>query len=120
MLHCADKGSLYAFDMTLGKRISAARSRLRPRVTQKAVGKAFRITDQAVSQWERDETIPDLNKLPRLARLLKVPVTWLLEGTGPPPAEDAVETQIEALSPEDRAAVGAMIRALHAQRGQVA
>lgn len=46
---CSDKVMLYNIEMTLGKRIKAARERLRPRVTQAKIGALFGISDQAVS-----------------------------------------------------------------------
>jgi transcriptional regulator with XRE-family HTH domain len=120
-LHCANKVLLYPIGMTLGKRIKRARERLAPRVTQRHVADAFSISDKAVSAWERDDTIPELSRLPTLARLLKVPVAWLLEGTGePPPSPDDLEVRIEMLSPAERAIVIATVDAMHRQRGEVA
>lgn len=111
---------LYAIDMTLGKRIQKARRRLKPIVTQKTIGDAFRISDQAVSSWERDETIPDVGKMPKLARLLKVPTDWLIEGPGDPPNPDDIEVEIQTLPPSDQAVVRATIAALRKRRVSVA
>lgn len=87
-LHCLAKGVLYDADMSLGKRIKAARERLQPRLTQRSVAEAFGITEQAVSSWERDGTVPEPDKLPKLRKLLKVPFAWLLAGSGEPPNPD--------------------------------
>ena len=103
--------------MTLGKRIKAARERLRPRMTQTDVGVHFGITDKAVSSWERGETVPDVDKLAKLARLLKVPSAWLLDGGGPPPDPDALESVLERLAPAERALIEAMAQTLLQQRG---
>src|SRR6185437_6362162 len=73
LLHCPSKAMLYTVEMTLGKRIRAARKRLDPPMTQGAVGAEFGVTDKAISGWERDIDRPDLAKIAKLARLLKVP-----------------------------------------------
>lgn len=106
--------------MSLGKRIKAARERLRPKPTQAEVAARFRVTDKAVSAWERDETVPELDKIAKLAKLLKVPCIWLLEGTGEPPAPDALEVALEDLKPSERAVVAATIQALRKERTSAA
>lgn len=106
--------------MTLGKRIKAARERLRPKPTQGDVGAYFGVTDKAVSAWERDDTVPELDKIADLAELLKVPCIWLLKGTGEPPAPDALEAKIDGLRPSERAIVDATIEAIRRQRDNVA
>lgn len=117
-LHCKAKAALYDAEMTLGKRIKAARERLRPKVTQAMVGVHFGVTAQAVSGWERDDSIPELDKIADLAELLKVPCAWLLKGTGAPPAPDALEAKIDGLRPSERAIIDATIDAI--RRGRVA
>ena len=119
-LHCTSKVPLYTVEMTLGKRIKAARERLKPKPTQTDVGNHFNVTDKAVSAWERDETVPEFGKIAELSRLLKVPCLWLLEGTGEPPAPDAVEVAIETLRPAERALVGSLIQTIRSQRDNVA
>lgn len=111
---------LYAVVMTLGKRIKAARERLTPRVTQAKVAAEFGVTVQAVSGWERDDSIPDLNKIPKLARVLQVPASWLLDGRGKPPAPDALESVLDRLDPEQRALVEAMAKTLIQRRESAA
>lgn len=106
--------------MTIGNRIKAARERLRPKPTQAQIGAAFGVTVQAVSGWERDETIPELAKIAKLARLLQVPCVWLLEGTGAPPPPDALEARIDRLQPRERAMIGALIDTIHSQHDDVA
>jgi len=106
--------------MTLGKRIKAARERLQPKPTQTDIGNLFKISDKAVSAWERDETVPELDKIAKLARRLQVPCQWLLDGVGPPPAPDALEVVIEDLKPSERAVVNATIQALRKSRDNVA
>jgi transcriptional regulator with XRE-family HTH domain len=120
MLHCTTKVVLYTVEMTLGNRIKAARERLKPKMTQGDLGGHFDVTDKAVSGWERDIDRPDLDKIARLARVLKVPSAWLLEGTTPPPSPDSLEVAIEDLLPGERAVVDATIQALRRQRDSVA
>jgi transcriptional regulator with XRE-family HTH domain len=112
LLHCLHKAAIYNVEMTMGKRIKAARERLDPRPTQTDIGNLFGITDKAVSAWERDETAPELDKIANLAKALKVPCIWLLEGVGAPPPPDALETRIESLRPSERALVGPMMTAI--------
>lgn len=57
-------------ELTLGKQISEARKRAV--WTQNDVAKALEVTPQAVSQWERDLTVPEGQKLVALSRLLNV------------------------------------------------
>jgi transcriptional regulator with XRE-family HTH domain len=119
-LHCRDKAALYNIGMTLGKRIKAARDRLCPKPTQTEIGDEFGVSDKAVSAWERDVTIPEFDKLAKLARLLKVPCSWLVEGPGEPPPPDALEVQIEQLSPPDRALASAIIETIRKVRDNAA
>ena len=104
--------------MTLGNRIKAARERLRPPVTQKQLADEFRITDKAVSGWERDEHAPDLRKLVNLAKILRVPLAWLLDGSGDPPPPEDIQVRLEALTPAERAMLSAMIDTLPHHRAR--
>mgnify|MGYP001613683955 CR=1 FL=1 len=107
---------LYTAEMTLGKRIKKARERLHPKPTQADIAKYFCISDKAVSAWERDNTVPELEKIADLAILLKVPCIWLLKGAGEPPTADALEVAIEDLKPSERAVIDATIKALRNSR----
>lgn len=102
--------------MTLGTRIKAARERLQPKLTQKDVGAHFGVTDQAVSQWERDAERPDIDKIVDLADLLKVPCRWLLKGKGEPPAPGALETMVDGLTTSEANVIAATIEALRRGR----
>ena len=48
-------------------------------MTQAAVAERLDVSFQAVSAWERDEYLPDTDKLVRLAEALDTSVTYLLE-----------------------------------------
>lgn len=69
--------------MDMKERLQYARKRAG--LTQADVARAFDVTPQAVSQWERGEAAPELEKLARLARLFDVDLAWLLAGDGDPP-----------------------------------
>ncbi|WP_323015506.1 S24 family peptidase [Devosia sp.] len=70
---------------TLGARIRAARTALRPKVTQKDVADHFGIERVNVTQWEGDTTKPDGYRIPGLASFLGVSEEWLRDGTGDGP-----------------------------------
>lgn len=78
------------------------------------------VTDKAVSAWERDAAVPELKKLAKLSKILKVPALWLLEGTGDPPPPDSLEVQIDSLQPSERAVVRNVIEGFTKQRDSVA
>lgn len=61
-------------------------------MTQADLGKKLNVTFQAVSKWERDESIPDFETLSKIARLFGVPITYF-EDEQPQAAEE------EALQP---------------------
>ena len=71
-------------DMTIGKRIAALRKE--KGLTQEELAQHMGVSGQAVSKWENDQTCPDISALPRLGRLLGVPVDELLEGKEETPA----------------------------------
>lgn len=106
--------------MTLGKRIQAARERLKPKMTRRALGAVFGISEQAVYEWEARGKRPDFEKLPTLARTLKVPIAWLLEGKGAPPSPDDPQVRIEALNDDQRAMLDQFLRFLQDQKHKVA
>jgi transcriptional regulator with XRE-family HTH domain len=85
LLHWRAKAALYNAEMTLGKRIQAARKRLE--ISQRELGEEFGISPAAVSAWERDDTVPEFGNLCRLPGILKVPAEWLLTGGDAPPLD---------------------------------
>lgn len=65
------------FDMQkIGRRISALR-RSRS-MTQTELAERLGISFQAVSSWERGNAMPDIAKLPELAKMFNVTIDWLL------------------------------------------
>lgn len=118
LLHCANQAALYAIGMTLGNRIKSARKKIG--LTQKEVGQYFGISGQAVSQWERDTVAPEIDKLGKLSRVLKIPAEWLLSGDGPPPEQDEVSRLLDRLDPTSRRQALRILRSLVEDNGQAA
>ena len=63
--------------MTLGQRISLYRKNLN--ISQEALGARLGVSRQAVSKWETDQSVPDMNNLLALAREFSVSVAELTE-----------------------------------------
>ena len=64
--------------MQVGKRIRNAR--IAKNLTQTEVADAMGVSYQAVSNWERGNSMPDIAKLPELCKLLDVPFETLIGG----------------------------------------
>jgi len=63
-------------DLTIGQRI--ARCRKQRNLSQEALGEKMGVSRQAISKWEADAAIPEIDKLIALSRLFGVSVGWLL------------------------------------------
>lgn len=72
-------------DQTLGSAIIALRKQ--KGMTQQELADYMGVSDKAVSKWERDQSLPDVYALARLADLFDVTVDQLL-GTEPKPTPD--------------------------------
>lgn len=74
---------------TLGLRIRNARAAAG--ISQDAVAEHFGVDRSSVAHWEADRNGPGRKRLPHLAKLLNVPLQWLLEGGegGPNTMEEA-------------------------------
>ena len=70
---------------TMGERI--AHFRKRKQLTQEELGQALGVSNQAVSKWEKNTSLPDVMLLPHLARALDVTLDELygLESEAPTP-----------------------------------
>ncbi len=77
--------------MTMGERIQELRKA--KGLSQEALGEALGVTRQAVSRWESDGAIPEVDKLVALSRLFGVPVGVLL-GVEEPAAEGEVPEEL--------------------------
>ena len=65
-------------DTTLGRRIAMLRRK--KNLKQDELAQMLNVSPQAVSKWENDQTCPDINSLPTLAKILGVSVDELLSG----------------------------------------
>ena len=64
--------------MTCGEKI--ARLRKQNNMTQAELGDSLSVTYQAVSKWERGESLPDFDTISRIAKLFQVPISYFEEG----------------------------------------
>ena len=62
----------------VGKQIASLRKR--KGLTQNELGERIGVSFQAVSKWERGETLPDITLLPDLAKILETTVDFILLG----------------------------------------
>ena len=77
---------------TIGQRIAARRKQLG--ISQEALGEKVGVSRQAISKWESDSAIPEIDKLISLSRLFGVTVGWLLGVEEPPAQSDTQKQQI--------------------------
>lgn len=62
--------------MTIGEKIKYFRTK--KGITQKRIASELYISYQAVSKWERNESLPDVTIIPKLAEILDVSCDALL------------------------------------------
>ncbi len=110
LLHCLRQAVLYSVEMTLGNRIKAARAKLR--LSQKELGERFGISSAAVSAWERDETVPEFDRLRQLPAVLKIPASWLLNGSGDPPNDDDLPSVWDGLDKAQKRQLARFLKSL--------
>lgn len=75
--------------MKLGKTIAELRKQ--NNMTQAEVADALHISFQAVSKWERDESLPDITLLPGIAELFQVSIDNLLGNSYEVKTEETVD-----------------------------
>lgn len=73
--------------MTLGERIIHYRKR--QGLSQEQLSQRLGVSRQSVSKWERDESLPETDKLPLLAKTLGVSLDALLSGEEEAPPQSA-------------------------------
>lgn len=81
--------------MTIGQRIAEQRKKLG--LSQEALGEKLGVSRQAISKWESDASVPEIDKLIVLSKLFGVSVGWLLGVEEP--QEKAGETTAETQQP---------------------
>jgi len=79
--------------MSIGKRIRAARIRLK--MGQEELAEAAGVSKQAVYDWEKKDGQPTADKVPAVRRTLRVTFAWLLAGDGPPPDPESPEVRVD-------------------------
>ena len=78
-------------------------ARKQHKLTQSEVAEKLNVSFQAVSLWERGETMPEVEKLMEIADLYGVTIDWLLRGNSEKAIEiDFVEPISDRLFHEDR------------------
>lgn len=81
-------------DLTLGQRIAECRKKLN--ISQEALGEKMGVSRQAISKWEADGAVPEIDKLIALSKLFGVSIGWLL-GIEEPSAPEKEEISEELL-----------------------
>lgn len=79
--------------MTIGQRIADQRKKLG--LSQEALGERLGVSRQAISKWESDTSVPEIDNLIVLSKLFSVSVGWLLG------VEAAQDMPAEAVVPEE-------------------
>lgn len=83
-------------EQTIGLRIAEQRKKLG--LSQEALGERMGVSRQAISKWESDSAVPEIDKLIALSKLFGVTVGWLLgveEPQSEEPREEFTETQLK-------------------------
>lgn len=75
--------------MTFGEKLQALRQKAG--LSQDALAERLGVSRQAVSRWERDETMPETEKVVALAELFAVTTDYMLRNCPEEPAEKAAE-----------------------------
>jgi len=70
--------------MSIGTRIYERRKELK--MTQQDLAEILNVSFQSISLWEREESLPETDKLNSIARALSTKVSWLLEEDGVEPS----------------------------------
>ena len=64
-------------NMTLGEKLKSARKRAA--LTQEELAEKLMVSRQAITKWESDKGMPDIENLKRLSKLLDVSIDYLLD-----------------------------------------
>ncbi|MBK0094724.1 helix-turn-helix domain-containing protein [Erwinia sp. S63] len=79
----------------IGERIRSRRKALK--LTQQALAKGIGVSHVAVSQWEKEETVPRGENLLRLAEWLQCTAAWIMDGDGEVFAAPLAVSNVKAL-----------------------
>ncbi len=81
--------------MSIGNRIAMIRKQ--NNLSQEAFGEMFGVSRQAISKWESDGAIPDVENLIRISRRFDVSVGWLLGIEDEKIKDDSAKDEISAI-----------------------
>ena len=85
-------------ELTLGQRIAAERKKLG--LSQEALGEKMGVSRQAISKWESDGAVPEIDKLIAMSKLFGVTLGWLLgveEEAAAEPTPGFTDDQLELI-----------------------
>lgn len=84
-------------------------------MTQKQLANQLQVSDKAISRWERDESLPDLTLLPRIADIFHITVDELLRGEcrGQADSEQQRKSDAERLKKQTRRVMNAACQRAH-------
>lgn len=94
--------------MTIGQRIAERRKMLG--ISQENLGEQMGVSRQAISKWEADGAIPEIDKLIALSKLFGVSVGWLLGTENDEDKEAAAPTREDGLNEEQLKMVEQIVR----------
>lgn len=100
VLSLQDKGVLYPIEMELKDRLKAARKRANK--TQAEAARELGVTPQAVSQWERGESLPEAGRFISIGNFYETDPVWLLggdDGQIPAPLQQQLEEAARPAGP---------------------
>ena len=80
-------------DLTIGQRIAERRKLLS--LSQEALGEKMGVSRQAISKWEADAAVPEIDKLIAMSKLFSVSVGWLLGTESDVPGQEEKESFTE-------------------------
>lgn len=80
----------------IGERL--AELRVNHNMTQEEFAERLDVSRQAVSKWELDKTLPDVNKILKISELFQVSVDYLLKGSEGESAPDEHREELAAAS----------------------
>ena len=94
--------------MTIGQKIAERRKMLG--ISQENLGDRMGVSRQAISKWEADGAIPEIDKLIALSKLFGVSVGWLLGTEEEETKEESAPRQEDGLSEEQMEMIERIIR----------
>lgn len=98
-------------ELTMGQRIAEQRKRIG--LSQEALGDKMGVSRQAISKWEADGAVPEIDKLIALSKLYGVSVGWLLG------VEEQPEKQSDELTESQLKMVEEIVKQYQPQKSNI-